>query len=68
MKKLILGLAFVATSFGAFAAQTPATTSKKEAPKTEKKAEKKAEKKMKKEAEKKEAPAVPAKTTQPKKG
>ena len=64
MKKFILSLAIVATSFGAFAVQTPAA-----AKKVEVKAEKKAKKEAKAKAEvKKEAAKEVVKTTKPKKG
>jgi len=63
MKKLILALAIVATSFGAFAVQTPAPTKKVEV-----KTDKKAEHKAKKEAKKAEAKKEVVKTPAPKKG
>jgi hypothetical protein len=63
MKKLILSLAIVTTSFGAFAIQTPAPAKKVEV-KTEKKASHKAKKV---EAKKDTAKAV-VKSTKPKKG
>ena len=58
MKKFILSLAIIATSFGAFAMQTPAAVKKAEV-----KTEKKAAHKAKKEEAKKEV-----KKTTPKKG
>ncbi|HTN00129.1 MAG TPA: hypothetical protein VL088_15335 [Pedobacter sp.] len=66
MKKFILSLAIVATSFGAFAVQTPAT--KKVEPKTEKKAEHKAKKEAKKAEAKKEVTKEVVKTPKTKKG
>lgn len=66
MKKLILSLAIVATSFGAFAVQTPAA--KKEEVKTEKKAEHKAKKAAKKVEEKKATTKEVVKTPKSKKG
>ncbi|MEJ5993397.1 hypothetical protein WG904_03125 [Pedobacter sp. Du54] len=65
MKKFILSLAIVATSFGAFA-QTPAA--KKTEVKTEKKAAHKAKKEAKKAEVKKEATKSVVKTPAPKKG
>lgn len=67
MKKFILSLAIVATSFGAFAIQTPASPKKVEV-KSNKKAEHKAKKEAKKAEAKKEAPKAVAKTPAPKKG
>ncbi|MBC7616425.1 MAG: hypothetical protein H7202_10185 [Pedobacter sp.] len=60
MKKFILSLAIIATSFGAFAMQTPAAVKKSEV-KTEKKAAPKAKKEVKKEVKE-------VKKTTPKKG
>lgn len=67
MKKLILVLAIVATSFGAFAVQTPAGVKKVEA-KTEKKAEHKAKKAAKKTEAKKDTVKAVVKSAKPKKG
>jgi len=67
MKKLILSLAIVATSFGAFAVQTPAAAKKVEV-KTEKKAEHKAKKAAKKVEAKKEATKEVVKSAKPAKG
>ena len=66
MKKLILALAIVATSFGAFAVQTPA--SKKVEVKADKKAGHKEKKEAKKEEAKKEMAKEVVKTPKPKKG
>ena len=62
MKKIILALAIVATSFGAFAVQTPA------AKKVEVKTEKKAEHKAKKAEAKKDTTKAVVKSAKPKKG
>ncbi len=67
MKKFILSLAIVATSFGAFAVQTPAVHKKADA-KTEKRAEHKAKKEAKKAEAKKEVAKVVVTPPKPKKG
>lgn len=67
MKKFILSLAIVATSFGAFAIQTPVSPKKVEV-KIDKKAEHKAKKEAKKAAEKKEVTKEVVKSPKPKKG